>query len=266
MLFTILFSIYSVNSEHHQKTLYASAHGQDRWIEDYVLPFLTERKGIFVEAGMFDGRTGSNMYLFEKKFQWNGLCFEPNSELFAKVIRERTRCQNVNGILCSHAKKKVQYIEFQEPFHQENGILDLMDDYKQKQVSRYPVKRRKDLQCYNLHNASMTYLKTNHVDVLSLDVEGSELNVLKSINFEMLKIDVLFVEASHEKHVISFLTQVAPYVHVAKVGDDNIFFRRDSVYMSIYNKHCACQTNGECRYKLFYPHGGWICSKKSEPT
>ena len=244
--------------------IWSAAHGQDRLLVDHVLPFMPggRQRGTFVEAGAYDGRTGSNMYALEHAFDWTGVCFEPNAKLFRSVVEQRGRCHNVNGLICSH-NGLVHYVEFAPPYEQENGIVDFMDENKQKTVSSYPIERKTAYRCRNLENEVWKQLGTRAIDVLSLDVEGSEVSVLSAINLRELQIDVILVEVSHEDEVKRLLTRDELYVHVAKIGDDNVFFRQGSVYMSHYREGCACLRVGECHFKLVYPAAGWICPAAS---
>lgn len=64
---------------------FRAAHGQDKWLmELYGFPQseAAMRERVFIEAGLFDGYVGSNMYVLEKELGWRGLCFEPNRCVF----------------------------------------------------------------------------------------------------------------------------------------------------------------------------------------
>jgi len=50
-----------------------------------------------------------------------------------------------------------------------------------------------DVQCFSL-NAIMTAIGVNHIDLMVLDVEGSELPVLHTIDWTNLSIDVFSIE------------------------------------------------------------------------
>ena len=77
-----------------------------------------------------------------------------------------------------------------------------------------------DVQCFSL-NSIMAAIRVSHIDFMVLDVEGSELPVLKTIDFTRLSIDVFSIEYS--KHVSKleeirhFFDQTGGYREVGKL-------------------------------------------------
>lgn len=62
---------------------YYSQAGQDKWVLEKV-----GNKGFFVDVGAYDGIESSNTYALELA-GWDGICFEPNPEAFAKLKKNR---------------------------------------------------------------------------------------------------------------------------------------------------------------------------------
>ena len=75
------------------------------------------------------------------------------------------------------------------------GVDGKMDDTHLKFVKRLPHYNTKDInvQCFTLYSI-LNALNINHVDYFSLDVEGPELEILKTIPFHKINIDVLSIE------------------------------------------------------------------------
>ena len=224
------------------------------------------RNFTFVEAGAFDGLTGSNVATLEKNLLWQGLCYEPNPVNFARVQQNRPRCKNFNAVLCDESNSTSgKYVNFQvlnPPYDQESGIVDFMMPTKQDMIRNLDHKfigKKLKLSCRSMSRDITQFISADgHVDFLSLDVEGSELTVLKTIDWAKIQFEVVLAECSHEQEVILFLSSKS-YVHVAKVGDDNIFFHTNSPYLSLWKSGCKCRLAGECKLKLVYPDMGWIC-------
>lgn len=120
------------------------------------------------------------------------------------------------------------------------------------------------MQCHaiqELTNSLNVKRDKGSVDIFFLDVEGAELSVLQSIDYSKLKFEVIFVEESNIKEVISFLAD-HQYKHVAKVGDDHVFFRLgNKKLIEHYESICKCLREGECIRKLVYSvsNAGFFC-------
>lgn len=247
-----------------RKQTFHAAHGQDRWI----LEFIAERSDnestmnppTFVEAGSFDGLTGSNVASLELNFGWRGLCYEPNPAKFKSVVESRQSCIRFNSVLCDPKEttggQSVKYVQMASPYEQESGIIDFMDDYKKKLVKGYAIEAEFELRCRSLSNDIKEYMN-GHITILSLDVEGSELKVLKTIKWDFVEIETIFVERSHEAAVRDYL-KGNDYAHVATVGHDNVFFNRNTRHYDGYVDACRCILEGECQYAAVYPSAGWL--------
>jgi hypothetical protein len=103
-----------------------SAHGQDKWLLDQLLYDHLDKKMTFVEAGSFDGLTGSNVATFELDFGWDGLCYEPHPFMFQRVQERRKKCRKFNAVICDPSKtragKTLTYLELDSPKEQEVRI------------------------------------------------------------------------------------------------------------------------------------------------
>jgi hypothetical protein len=63
-----------------------SDRGQDAWVINEV--FGKKTGGFFLELGAFDGFSDSNTYVLEKRYQWGGICIEPNPEFFDALVNK----------------------------------------------------------------------------------------------------------------------------------------------------------------------------------
>ncbi len=83
-----------------------------------------------------------------------------------------------------------------------------------------------EVQCYKL-NDLLAQNNFSHVDYLSLDTEGGELEILKSIDFSRFDIDVITVENNYDDPEFkSFLTSKG-YELVKKLGSDEVYKKKD---------------------------------------
>ncbi len=162
--------------------------GQDRWVILSVLRL--KRRGYFVDLAAADGVIGSNTYALEKLFGWSGICVEPNPGYLTKLRAKRTCIVDESVVSDRHERVA---------FRIDNGHLGgiVADD-----TDNSPRVRADEL-------ASATTITRNTVtlgeildrhnapeiiDYLSLDVEGSEERVIRSLDFNERRFRCLTIE------------------------------------------------------------------------
>lgn len=150
---------------------------QDRWVLE-KLNF--KRKGFFVDIGAYDGVSLSNSYTMEKDYAWSGVCVECNPFLYAKLKTHRT------SYICNKAIWPIddQIVYFHNSPHNEE-MLSFVSDKE----TELPLK-----------TISLNTLLKNfgppskEIDYISLDIEGEELKVLESFNFDEYDVKCWTVE------------------------------------------------------------------------
>ena len=163
--------------------------------------------GFFIEAGAWDGVHLSNTLLFELRHNWTGLLVEPNPEAF-KSLKEK---QRKAWLLprCFSTKTRPEVVEFQTAgvF---GGIInkgkikglyehsweepEIIKKYSGVQVeNRWRTIR---IQCFPLYTVLLA-LGNPTVHYFSLDIEGSELQVLKTIPLHKVDIKIFDIEMNH---------------------------------------------------------------------
>lgn len=198
-------------------------HSQSR--EDrYVLEryFFNQRGGTFLEMGGLDGIAYSNSYYWEKYLGWKGLLIEGSPTLYKKLQINRPDAITVNAMVCSE-KGKLHWIDSGNAV---GGFYELMPKsfvakwhkrFNKKLLSSYAT-----VPCLRLDHI----LKENgivHVDVWTLDVEGAELSVLKTVDFSRFSASVIVVEYRKDSPGIQeFLTEKT-YVRVERIGNNNVY-------------------------------------------
>lgn len=162
--------------------------GADLWAL-YELDEL--RDGYFVEFGAADGQFLSNTYLLEAHYGWTGILAEPNATVFPALQANRPNCitdpravyreggttqtlvvAEVLGVLSSLTE-----------FAEDDDHADARRGGQEIQVETVTLN-----QLLDDHNAP------NHINYLSLDTEGGELDILKGFDFARRTIDLITVE------------------------------------------------------------------------
>jgi len=187
--------------------------------------------GFFVECGAFGGEYLSDTLFFELKRNWTGILIEANPEFHQQILRKNRRALVLRG--CLHPRPGLQKFSLHG---WGSGVTALNRNIKGISVPET------DVQCFSL-NSIMAAIGVHHIDFMVLDVEGSELPVLETIDFTQLTIDVFSIEYSDGNRIRkvnklekirSFFNRTGSYKEVgtlpvrAKVDDaqDVVFVRK----------------------------------------
>lgn len=151
-----------------------------------------KRNGYFVEFGATDGWSHSNTYILEKNFGWSGILAEPGRRWrkalkAARDVAVDTRCV---------WKTTGDQIDFNET---DNGALSTIDAFSH--VPPY-AKEKQAGRVYAVETVSLNDLLDQHkapdtIDYLSIDTEGSELEILGAFDFSRRRISVITCEHNH---------------------------------------------------------------------
>ena len=146
--------------------------------------------------GAYDGIMGSNTLRLELSEQWSGLLVEPNPKLY-KTVQSRSRNAWTLGN-CFSMKTHPQLVTF-DAADQIGGIVNEATGAKPGEgLSRDTVNVREEiqLQCVPIFSV-LQALDNPQVDFFSLDIEGADLQVLKTIPFDKVRILVIMIEVAH---------------------------------------------------------------------
>jgi len=165
------------------KHFYAQ-QGEDIYIYSNYINKVNE-DAVFVELGGFDGLTYSNSKFFEDTLKFKGVLIEPTYR-YNDMIKNRPNCKSYN--LAVTRKNEIVSIVG------DSAVASLTD-------SIHPDFRKK------YHSTSSTYFvqgkrfddilsdsKVSRIDLLTIDVEGGELAVLETMNFN-IPVYVIVLEA-----------------------------------------------------------------------
>ena len=109
------------------------------------------------------------------KLNWKGICIEPNPIYFERLKKNR-KCNLSNYVI---DKKNNEEVKFRIDNGQLGGIVDKDTDNNYK----YRSKELKNANILKLKTKTLQYILDHYkapkvIDYLSLDVEGSEANVI----------------------------------------------------------------------------------------
>ncbi len=201
--------------------------------EDFLLwnLFHYKKKGFYVDVGAFDGVHLSNSYSFEQQ-GWSGICIEAHTAYFklCNEARSGAICLNVACVSDDNLKTVRFYTE-------ELGLLSGVKDNREVDVRSRYEKRGLEFKGFNkitvpastLNTVLEKYLPADaEIDFISIDVEGTELEVLKGLDLSRFRPRAIVIEANTNDQIeaINHLVNRNGYKEARRLGV-NIFFARD---------------------------------------
>ena len=195
--------------------------GQDKDVLEY---FQYKRNGYFLNVGAHEGIELDNTYLLEKDYGWRGICFEPSPKTFPKLINNRPLCNNQQALLYDQAGKKVYFYEADVLA----GVSDDIGIHKDTVL----LSKKIELVTTTLNLVLDRENAPKNIDFMSLDTEGSELNVLKGLNLDKYKIEFIDLEHNFEEpkrtEIRNYLERRG-YVYFRQNEFDDYYIRRSMI-------------------------------------
>lgn len=149
------------------------------------------RKGVYVDIGCWDPVRASNSYYFYLR-GWKGICIDPNpkmEELFAKKRKSDIFINNAVGI----GNKILTYYMLEDTLSSMNTL-----DYSfiQQHKLEDKIVEKKDVETVSLQKILEKHIKAGEIiDFLDVDVEGFDLEVLQSNDWEKFRPRIILVES-----------------------------------------------------------------------
>lgn len=158
--------------------------------------------GFFVEFGAASGKELSNTWLLEKHFGWSGILAEP-----AKCWHERLAVNRSSTI--EHRcvwKTSGEKLDFAEASEAEISTLTSFKDGDLHAASRRSS-RHYQVETISLNDLMAEHKAPDNPDYLSIDTEGSELEILQAFDFKRYPFKVItcehnFTPAREKIHVL----------------------------------------------------------------
>lgn len=151
--------------------------------------------GFFVEVGVGSGENKSNSLFFERSRNWTGLLVEPNPQEFRNLLRKGRKAYHLDMCMSpdnTTSSRKLRTL---------NGSMSGLRGYVDNLHAGYDITKNPayqgdmSVQCVPLA-AVMDALGLRSIDYLSLDVEGAEEDMLRSILANDIDINVIGVDYS----------------------------------------------------------------------
>ena len=173
--------------------------------EDLIVLFLfgLKKKKLYFEAGAACGKNHSNTYLLEKKYGWSGILVEPIKNQFILLRKNRKNSKNVfyNCAIGSKNKKKVMFYENTTDSQLSSQII-----YNKRHIVKKTYVVQKNIN--TIFKKKSFSLKQKNIDFFSLDINGTDLDVLEIFNFKKFSPKVFCVEVNSDIRIIKKLDKI----------------------------------------------------------
>ena len=159
----------------------------------FVLSELDFKKnGFFVEFGATNGIDLSNTYLLETEFQWNGILAEPARCWHGDLMHNR-RCRIETNCVWSKSGATLTFNEV------DAAELSTISEYSSSDLHHRARTRGRnyDVRTISLADLLEKYDAPRQVDYLSIDTEGSEYEILSSLDLDRYRFRVITCEHNY---------------------------------------------------------------------
>lgn len=178
--------------------MFYSQFQQDEYLETNI--FKGYKNGFYVDVGAHDGVSINNTLYFEKNNNWTGINIEPIKIVFDRLVSNRHTNINYNCAVCNQ--------DGETDFLCNTGYTEMISGIKDTFDTRHLERLESENRGYgsttevikvNTKKLETIFDENNvsHVNYLSIDVEGAEFEVIKSINFDKVFIDVIGFENNY---------------------------------------------------------------------
>jgi FkbM family methyltransferase len=208
-------------------TTFYSHHGEDVILNTL---FKGRNAGVFVEVGCIDGRCLSNTLTFEER-GWSGLCVEANARYIDLLRKNRP-----NSIICHCAAgaHDEESVPFGANSRDSLPTLDPSQEagFRSRHGASYTGFEKQTIGLRRLDGLFKEHGFTA-IDIVSIDIDGSEVDALRGIDLTVYRPSVFVIEASSPDGESTLDGILAPqgYVKVYQVST-SIFYASEEFVIS----------------------------------
>ncbi len=203
-----------------KEKLQYSRWGEDSFLINY---FKDTSNGRYIDIGAFHPFRGSNTYLLYKK-GWSGINIDLNKTSIDLFKLARPNDINLN-LAISDANKKIKVYQTKDL-----GKMNTIDPkFASFFLKNYHVRESCS---YNLNDILYKYnaRKNNRFELIDIDVEGSEYQILKNLNFNKYSFKLILVEThigylhfKQQSDKIHTLLKSKNYNYLKKFGETTVY-------------------------------------------
>jgi FkbM family methyltransferase len=203
-------------------------------LDKKLVSVIGEHQGYFVELGANDGISQSNTKHLEMFHGWRGILIEPYPGNFKKLSRTRSPSSHFENAACvsfEFPKDEMELTYSNLMTTPMEGSSDVADRKLHAESGKKWLRGREAVKTFLARARTLTSILIEAkaplvIDLLSLDVEGGEIEVLKGVDHATYRFKWILVESRDEKRIAEYLDQQGYSFHSKLTGHDFLFRNR----------------------------------------
>ena len=196
--------------------------------------FKNKRRGFLVDVGAADGVRYSNSRYLIKFFDWNGILIEPHPEFQKHLHSIYAKSKNVH--LCNYAvANKTQTSNFYMYGKDKHAqVSTLSDEFKQRVIHTHGDKYLEPIKVETmpLKKLLVEYNSPDKIDFMSIDCEGSDMEVLQSMDWVRFEVNLVCIEHSMDKTMLMEYMNSIGYSYYDETLGNSFFFKDNTISSS----------------------------------
>ncbi len=200
-------------------------------LDKKLLEYINYEDGYFIELGANDGITQSNTKHLELYKGWAGVLIEPSPRQFAKLKKSRSKRSHFFNCACvgfDFPKPRIELMYSNLMSVALEGTNDIADPVAHAKAGESHSDKEEmyvfSAQARTLQSVLVEAKSPRLIDLLSLDVEGGELEVLRGIDFEYTNFKYIVLETRSINEIRGFLNPRG-YEEIAQLSHHDYIFR-----------------------------------------
>jgi FkbM family methyltransferase len=205
-------------------------------LDEKLEKYLPHRSGYFVELGANDGLNQSNTFYFEKFKGWHGVLIEPSPQNFLRLLSNRSSENSMYCNACVSFEFKDEFVSIlysnlmSSPLNLES---DLSDPASHAAVGKQFMEKTDQVFKFGSVAKTLNQIldeskSPKRIDLLSLDVEGAEIEVLKGIDHDKYRFSIICVEVRNIEKMKDYMSGIG-YLFVEKLSQHDFIFKDSHV-------------------------------------
>jgi FkbM family methyltransferase len=189
--------------------------------EEIIINYFNNRQGVFADFGSNDGITLSNTYALSLN-KWFGLCVEPSAEAYRRLEFNYGGNDRVKLFNCAATGSFDGLIDFYESGNhlgEDIGDVSLLSTVNKLELKRWDGSNNKFSKTLVKGCPIKTILDDagfDTIDFFSIDVEGSELELVACIDFRKYKTKLVCIEFNGNEKILCEIKNYCTYFGLTK--------------------------------------------------
>lgn len=205
---------------------YFSQYQQDQFL-DKVL-FNKKKNGFFIDIGAHDGVSISNSLFFEKYRKWEGICVEPNPIVYKELIKNRTSL-NLN-VCIGNSNEIVRFAQIEGYSEMLSGVTSKYDERHLSRIKSEIIQKGgeiKSILVQMLRLDTIKEIENRSIDFISIDTEGNEFDIIKSIDFKNVNIKAIVIENNYKDKEFEKYLKSSNFILLTNLQTDEIYIHKN---------------------------------------